>query len=98
MGNGGAISFAESAVYSGLGLTVVFLALVSLAVMIIIFSKVFSSLNTGSRESAKSPATAAAAGIGGEDLETLAAVLASVIEDANARREPVIVTSINEVK
>jgi Na+-transporting methylmalonyl-CoA/oxaloacetate decarboxylase gamma subunit len=95
MGNG-TIDFGRSLVYSGLGLTVVFLALVSLAIMIVVFSKVFSAMEkaVGAGES---PQSAAVPDAGGDDLDTVAAILAAVTADAAARRENVVVTSINEI-
>ena len=86
------ISFAESLVYSSLGITVVFLALVSLALVIVLFSKIFSALN---KAVAESPKTASAQG---EDAGIIAAIVAVVTQDAASRGEQIVVTSINEAK
>ena len=86
------ISFAESLVYSSLGITVVFLALVSLALVIVLFSKIFSGLN---KAAAESPKTASAQG---EDAGIIAAIVAVVTQDAASRGEQIVVTSINEAK
>ena len=89
------ISFAQSLVYSSLGVTVVFLALVSLALVIVIFSKIFSALN---KTMAEPPKAVPAQGAAGEDAGIIAAILAVVTQDAEARGEHIVITSINEAK
>lgn len=97
MGSGGALSFSESLVYSSLGITVVFLALVSLAIVIVLFSKIFSGLNKVAG-TAEAPKTAAVQSAAGEDAGVIAAILAAVTQDASERGGQVVITSINEAK
>jgi Na+-transporting methylmalonyl-CoA/oxaloacetate decarboxylase gamma subunit len=98
MGNGGMIGLTQSLVYSGLGLSVVFLALLALAIVIVIFSRIFSRFGGTAAETGNNAAARPGPAPDGEDLETLAAVIAAVTEDAYAYREDVIIRSITEIK
>ncbi|MDR1835777.1 MAG: OadG family protein [Fusobacteriaceae bacterium] len=101
MGSQG-ISIGTSLVYSALGLSVVFSALVALALVIILFSKIVKKTGIETAEAgAKTQGTAggaAAAEGNGEDLSLLAAIIAAVTEDARQHKESVVVTSIREIR
>jgi sodium pump decarboxylase gamma subunit len=97
----------DAIVYSGLGILVVFLALIALALMIIIFSKIFAKLSvvvgedktvakdvgitTSSVKSTVQPKN------DDNDLELVSAIIAAVTEDAYSSMKNVRVTSIKEI-
>lgn len=88
------MSFGESAIISALGLTIVFMALVSLAVLILIFSKVFEAIIPKEvpvkAEVKKSPEV--------DNDEEYAVLISAVNEEIKSLRGNYRITSIKEVK
>ena len=95
MWTGQEMSMAEALSVSGLGLLVVFTALASLAIAIIIISKVLSVILKS--DVPKAAAAAAAAPVPAIDEETYAVLLAAVSEEARLTGEEIRVTSIREL-
>lgn len=95
MWTGQEMSMAEALMISGLGLLVVFTALASLAIAIIIISKVLSVILKS--DVPKAAAAAAAAPVPAIDEETYAVLLAAVSEEARLTGEEIRVTSIREL-
>ncbi len=95
MWTGQEMSMAEALMISGLGLLVVFAALASLAIAIIIISKVLSVILKS--DVPKAAAAAAAAPVPAIDEETYAVLLAAVSEEARLTGEEIRVTSIREL-
>ena len=95
MWTGQEMSMAEALMISGLGLLVVFAALASLAIAIIIISKVLSVILKS--DVPKAAAAAAAAPVPAIDDETYAVLLAAVSEEARLTGEEIRVTSIREL-
>ena len=91
------MSLGTALVYSLLGLTVVFLALISLSVAIIISSKIIRSIE-GAASHSKAP-TKAAPVVSDEEDKELLAVLASVIsEDLGSGPDEIRITSVTELR
>ncbi|MDR1831663.1 MAG: OadG family protein [Fusobacteriaceae bacterium] len=87
----------EALLISGLGLSVVFLALAMLALVIIIFS-IFAKKTGLDETAAPAGATTGASAGGEEDLGVVAAIIAAVTEDGYRRKENLVVTSIREIR
>lgn len=84
------MSFGDSALVSLMGLTTVFLCLIALALAVMIFSKIFSSIaSRESRPTAPTPATGPVL-----DEETYAALLCVLSEETLLPLEKFRVTSI----
>ena len=101
MGSQG-IPFTNSLIYSGLGLAVVFLALAMLAVVIILFSRLFKGTTVEGTKTTpatgKNFLTEELVGVSQkEELDLIAAIIAAVVENARSQKESVIVTSIREL-
>lgn len=94
MWTGQEMSMVEALSVSGLGILVVFTALASLAIAIIIISKVLSVIL---KSDAPKAAAAAAAPVPAIDEETYAVLLAAVSEEARLTGEEIRVTSIREL-
>lgn len=94
MFKGSVMSFSESLITSGLGLSIVFLALVTLALSIIVFSKIFSKLNFEKEN------TSAKAEVKAEKNEDdIYAVLLSVVsEELRSLKGKFRIKSITEIK
>lgn len=94
MFKGSVMSFSESLITSGLGLSIVFLALVTLALSIIVFSKIFSKLNLEKEN------TSAKAEVRAEKNEDdIYAVLLSVVsEELRSLKGKFRIKSITEIK
>lgn len=90
----GDVTMADAVLISGLGLLVVFAALASLAIAIIIISKILGALI---KTDAPKAAAAAVAPVPALDEETYAVLLAAVSEEARLSGEEIRVTSIKEL-
>jgi sodium pump decarboxylase gamma subunit len=101
------LSMKEAVATSGLGLLVVFLALIALALMIIIFSKIFAKLSLVIGEDETTAKGVGTANSGAKatvqpkndnnDLELVSAIIAAVTEEAYSSMKNVTVTSIKEI-
>ncbi len=90
------MSIGTSLIYSLLGLTVVFLALISLSVAIIISSKVIRAIEGKAGQTKAAPAAPAKSD---EEDKELLAVLASVIsEDLGSGPDEIRITSVTELR
>lgn len=94
MFKGSVMSFSESLITSGLGLSIVFLALVTLALSIIVFSKIFSKLNF-EKENTSTKAEVKAE----KNEDDIYAVLLSVVsEELRSLKGKFRIKSITEIK
>lgn len=91
----GEVTMAGAVLISALGILVVFSALASLAVAIIIISKILGIIIK--TDAPKQPAVAAAAPVPAIDEESYAVLLAAVSEEARLSGEEIRVTSIKEL-
>ncbi len=97
MFSGDYMSIGEALIYSLLGLTVVFLALISLSVAIIISSKIIRAIEGAAGHTKAAPKAAPA--VSDEEDKELLAVLASVIcEDLGAGPDEIRITSVTELR
>lgn len=91
--------FIQAMGISGVGLAIVFLALISIALMILLFSKIFTSSETEVKKPVQQnvpvPQSAPIAQASNDDSELVAAIIAAVSEEAGS---DAMITSITEVK
>lgn len=90
----GQVTMADAVLISALGLLVVFAALASLAIAIIIISKILGAII---KTDAPKPAAVAAAPAPAIDEESYAVLLAAISEEARLSGEEIRVTSIKEL-
>lgn len=97
MWGGGVNSAGEALFVSLLGISTVFTALISLAIAVIIVSKVLQMLGIGKEEKKTVPVSAPTLVDDGKDDELYAAVVAAVSEEIKLPIEQFQVVSIKEI-
>ncbi len=95
MWEGSSMSLAQSLVVSLLGLTVVFCALVILALALIVFSKIFAAVGAGGAKAAAVPA--AVVKEESLDEESYAVIMAAVCEEMHETPDKFKIVSIKEM-
>ena len=97
--HGQTITMAEGLIISALGLTVVFLALVSLSIAIMISGKIIGAIEGKAKPAATKAMPAAAPVVNDEADKEMLAVLASVIaEDLDVSPDEFRITSVTEMR
>lgn len=89
------MTLAEALATSGMGFLIVFAVLGSLAIIIVVFSKVFSSIN--GKKSAAQPAAPAAAVVEKDDSDIVAIVTSVICEDLCADPSELSISGIREL-
>lgn len=87
--------FGQSIVVSLLGLSIVFLALIALALAVVIISKI---LSVAIKDNTQKPAAAAPAVSDEADKENLAVLMATIGEDLGLPTEQFRIVSVTELK